>query len=108
MNFKATKTINDLGGKERTLVWDMNAVCELEAIENVNILAGTTFWKDMSVSKFRSLIYVMLYKEDPRPDLHEVGEMISDFGFDKIGEVVAEMFESSFGVGKEDDNEKKL
>jgi len=94
MDFKATKNIENFGGKNRTLVWNMNAVCELEAIEKVNILSGGNFWRDMSVSKFRTLIYVMLYKEDPRPSMEEVGEFISDYGFDKIGDIVAEMFEA--------------
>ena len=104
MDFKANKTIENFGGKTRTLVWNMNAVCELEAIEKVNILSGSTFWQDMSVSKFRTLIYVMLYKEDPRPTMEEVGEIISDYGFEKVGEIIAEMFEAVVGEKRNKDN----
>lgn len=64
-----------LGGRERTLRFDLNALATLEDELGVNVLDGTV-WQNMNVRTVRAMLWVGLLHEDESLTLHEVGSWI--------------------------------
>jgi hypothetical protein len=62
-----------LGGCERTLYLDFNALAELQEAAGVNPFERPEVLDEASPRALRLLVWACLYEEDPRPSLHEVG-----------------------------------
>jgi len=91
MNQKLSVVLENFGGKDRVLRYNLNAIAELEGLLDTNLMVDNSFWANMSISGFRAFVWAALYHEDPRPTLLDVGEWISDYGLDKVGEKIAEL-----------------
>lgn len=92
MKLSATTNV-DLGDKSRTLVLNMNAMSIIENELNVNLMQdGGNFFGSLDFTKMRVLIWAMLYKEDPRPTLLDVGEWLSEADLEKVSDGIGKLF----------------
>ena len=87
------KTDVEIGGRKRALCLTMNTLSEVELALNVNLMSGgEEFFKSMTFTKMRVIVWAMLYKEKPRPTVEEVGEWISETGLESISEAIGKLF----------------
>jgi len=91
MKLNATSTV-ELGGSERTLVFNMNTMSTIEKEFDANLMQeGEEFFSSLDFTKMIILIWAMLYKETPRPTIETVGEWLGDVHLEKISETIGEM-----------------
>jgi hypothetical protein len=64
-----------LGGVERHLVYDYNAIVHAEKLTGVQLL--TAIIADIDATKLRGLLWAALIRENPALTLDEVGAMIT-------------------------------
>lgn len=87
------KTNVVIGGKSRELVLNMNTLSMIEEVLDINLMQdGEAFFASLTFSKMRVLIWAMLHKEKPSPDLVQVGEWLSDSDMDVIGGSLGKLF----------------
>lgn len=85
-----------LGGQARKLCIDMNMMCEVEEILDVQLMQSEEFWKHLGLRELRALTYAMLYKEIPRPSLINVGDWLSDCDFEEFAKTMTEAWSADF------------
>jgi hypothetical protein len=76
----------ELGGKERHLLLDLNAMVAFEEATGKNILSGLS--AKMGASELRALLYACLRHEDEKLTLKEVGAWITT---ENMGEVARQI-----------------
>jgi hypothetical protein len=91
MRLKSTSKIK-LGEREVELILDMNVLCEIETSLDVNIMTQPEFFESLGFVQLRGMLWAMMYKEQPRPTLEEVGEMLSETSMDEIGTAIGNLF----------------
>jgi len=64
-----------IGGKERHLVFDFNAICVAEKVSGVNLLKAAV--SEINATNIRGLLYAALLRDDPKLTLDEVGSWSS-------------------------------
>ena len=88
-----------LPGTEYVLRYDVNALCEVEAAAQDNILAVLTKLQDgtpPSFSTIRLLLWAGLRSGKPDMRLQEAGTIIQEVGLQTAVETIGEAFTASF------------
>ena len=81
----------NLGGKNRKLIFDMNAMCEIEELFDISLMTNMEeFFSSLSFRKLRATVWAMLSREIPRPDINEVGDWISEANLAEVGKQIKE------------------
>ena len=81
MDFSLSFTI-EVEGRDYKFMLDMNSICEFETYRGINLFTGgPEAWNNFGFNEYRILAWSMLYRESPRPDLFEAGDIISKVGF---------------------------
>ncbi len=98
-----------LGGKERELVFTLNALDEYEELTGRNALMENIF-KNISAKETKALLFSALKQDDPEITIQDVGKMVSVSNFEEVLTALAKAYNGdtpdSKG-GEETDNEKK-
>lgn len=100
----------EMGGKARTFNVDMNMFCEVEQLLGVRVMQeNKEFWMKMGFIEMRALGYSMLYAEEPRPSLIEVGSWMSNIDLPKFSSTFTEIIQRDFvGGGNNEDDEESV
>lgn len=64
-----------IGGRERHLCFDLNAICIAEKATGVNLLKAAV--SEVDATSIRGLLYAALLRDDPTLKLDEVGSWIT-------------------------------
>jgi hypothetical protein len=65
-----------VGGKDRHLCYDFNAIAQAEKLTSINLLAARVNFHDLSAGQMRGLLWAALITEDPAITLEQVGKLI--------------------------------
>lgn len=76
--------------KERTIRFDLNAMCEFERITGKNIFANAL--NNLSAQEVRAMLWACLAGEDPTLTLEQVGKLITLDNMNDIAEKLSEAF----------------
>ena len=104
MKFNSTFNF-DFGGEVRRFRIDMNMLCEVEHELGVRIMGKEKFWKELGFTELRAIAYGMLYAQDPRPDIEQVGGWMSDVDLGEFTEAFMKAFTSDFPKAEPTDGE---
>lgn len=92
-----------LNGKDFTLQYDFNAIARAEELIGINLF-GTFDFTQLSVTKFRAMLFSSLLKNHPEITLEECGDLITAH---TLAEITIKMVEAWHGsrpeVVKDDD-----
>jgi hypothetical protein len=90
-----------LGGKERVLCFDFNAICVASKVTGINLLRSVV--GDLEPESLRGLLWAALLRDDPSLTLDQVGSLIRPASIPGIREALLRAwFESKDdGEGKE-------
>lgn len=101
MNRKRGYYTAEIGGKKRTMRFNMNFWAEFTESLNIGLEElGSIFSKGISISAIRSLIYCGLITYDREEgneidyNIYNVGSWLDDFDAKKIEDIVGAMMES--------------
>ncbi len=89
-----------LGGKERALAYDMNAICRFDEATGQNFLGGLEFEK-LSAAHARALIWAGLLRESPDLTPEDVGAMIDMRNLAEVFGGVAKAITAALAGGDE-------
>lgn len=79
----------ELGGKERTLLFNFNAMAKFEEVTGVSIL-NRNVWDQINATNFRALIWACLLHEDKELKVEDVGEWLHFGNVDELSTKLSE------------------
>ncbi len=89
-----------LGGRNRVIRYDFNALCDLEESLGVTGLVELQQrFTDLGMRAIRAFTWAGVLHEEPDATIEQVGAWIGQLpkgGFEKLGEAIAEAFQSAF------------
>lgn len=85
-----------LGGKERTLRFDFNALAELERETGINALDGSV-WTNPSVTITRALLWAGMLHEEPELTIREVGSWLRLDNVEEVIGLIATAYQAAVG-----------
>lgn len=96
----------EIGGEDRTLKFDFNALAMLE--ERLNMPISKIFSEEyMGIRAIREALYVGLVHADRRLTPQRVGNMMEPDKFDYYAEKIVEALTGALGVDEEGEEEPK-
>lgn len=87
-------TVKIILDKERRLLFDFNALAQMEKVTGKSFLSGE-LWDNLSATDVRALVWAGLLDEDPEITLEEVGKMLHMGNAMKMLEAVKEAWDLS-------------
>lgn len=66
----------ELGGKERKLIYDFNALAKAEEVTGKSMLDGAV-WQSPSATDLRAFIWAGLLRDDPNVTIQQVGSWLT-------------------------------
>jgi hypothetical protein len=96
-----SKTLN-IGGKDRTLTFDFNAICEVESLTGINLLQASV--GTVEAGNLRALLYASLLRDEPTLTLNEVGTWITMRNLSGVRAAILTAWFDSVNDGEEKDD----
>lgn len=90
----------EAGGKQYTLRYSSNALCELEDALNLGINDIIARMKNMRVKDARAIFWAGLTDNHPDIDLKAAGRMLDEIKIEKATSLITEAFSLAFGKGE--------
>jgi len=95
MKFNSTFNF-DFGDEVRRFRIDMNMLCEVEQVLGERLMSNENFWSNLGFTQLRALAYSMLYAQDPRPTIEQVGSWMSEVDLGEFTAAFMEAFTRDF------------
>jgi hypothetical protein len=96
-----------LGGKERHLIYDFNALAVAEQMTGMNLFTSFDF-TNLSASRFRAMLFASLLVDSPDITLEECGQFITVHSLPEITIKMVEAWHGSRPEVKEAEAEAEL
>lgn len=95
-----------LGGKERSLVFTLNALDEYEELTGRNALQENIF-QNISAKETKALLYAVIKQDDPDITIDDIGKMVSVSNFEEVLTALAKAYNVDTPDSKGGDKDKK-
>lgn len=90
-----------IGGRERKLCFDLNAICMADKATGVNLLKAVV--SEVDATNIRGLLYAALLRDDPNLTLEEVGSWITMRNLSNVHNAIVTAWFASVDDEKQDE-----
>jgi hypothetical protein len=88
-----------IGGKDRTLTFDFNAICTVEEKTGLNLLQASV--STVEAKNLRALLYASLLRDEPALTINEVGSWIDMKNLAAVRAAILDAWFASVDDGEE-------